>query len=79
MHNGAMAEITILRTDITALDVDAVVMYPQIADSLTAVPLTPVGDDIRIGEPTPFLTAAADALGIERMRVIDTGEDHRQV
>ena len=25
MHNGAMAEITILRTDITALDVDAVV------------------------------------------------------
>lgn len=64
-----------LDTVCTMVDVDAVVMYPQIADSLTAVPLTPVGDDIRIGEPTPFLTAAADALGIERMRVIDTGLD----
>ncbi|MGK2310111.1 arginine deiminase [Cutibacterium sp. V947] len=64
-----------LDTVCTMVDVDAVVMYPQIADSLTAVPLTPDGDDIRIGEPAPFLTAAAEAMGIDRMRVIDTGLD----
>jgi arginine deiminase len=65
-----------LDTVCTMVDVDAVVMYPNIADSLTAFTVT-VGPD---GEPSvaparPFLEAAAEAMGIDRLRIIDTGLD----
>ena len=60
-----------LDTICTMVDSDAVVMYPQVADTLTAFTLTPGGVD----GPAPFLEAAADAMGIERLRVIDTGLD----
>lgn len=64
-----------LDTVCTMVDVDSVVMYPQIADSLRALPVTAEGDDIRVGAPQPFLAAAAAAMGIDRMKVIDTGLD----
>jgi arginine deiminase len=65
-----------LDTVCTMVDVDAVVMYPNIADSLVAYALTP-GED---GEPVvagaePFLVAAAKAMHIDTLRVIDTGLD----
>ncbi|GGK93802.1 arginine deiminase [Mangrovihabitans endophyticus] len=65
-----------LDTVCTMVDVDAVVMYPNVADSLQAFTVT-AGPDRRpqVAGPTPFLAAAADAMGIERLRIIDTGLD----
>jgi arginine deiminase len=65
-----------LDTVCTMVDVDAVVMYPNIADTLQAFTVT-AGPD---GEPSvqperPFLRAAAEAMGIDRLRTIDTGLD----
>jgi arginine deiminase len=65
-----------LDTICTMVDVDAVVMYPALADELDALTVA-AGRDGRIDVtgPAPFLTAAAAAMGIDRVRVIDTGLD----
>jgi arginine deiminase len=72
-----------LDTIATMVDVDAMVMYPAVADSLVAWTVTApegVADDANAVEldvtgPQPFVVAAAAAMGIERLRVIDTGLD----
>jgi arginine deiminase len=72
-----------LDTIATMVDVDAMVMYPAVADSLQAWTVTAGDeppDDADIAElavtgPQPFLVAAAAAMGIDRLRVIDTGLD----
>ncbi|MDD9349949.1 arginine deiminase family protein, partial [Mumia sp.] len=65
-----------LDTVVTMVDVDAVVMYPAVADTLRAYPVTEgSGTALSIDEPAPFLEAAAKALQIDRLRVIDTGLD----
>jgi arginine deiminase len=64
-----------LDTVCTMVDVDAVVMYPAISDSLSAFTIkrTPAG--VTILDEAPFVKAAAEAMEIERLRVIDTGLD----
>jgi arginine deiminase len=70
-----------LDTVCTMVDIDAVVMYPNIADTMVAFTLTTreVRDggavELDISGPAPFLTAAASAMGIDTLRVIDTGLD----
>ncbi len=65
-----------LDTICTMVDVDAVVMYPNVAHRLAAVTVRPGdGHDLRIDRPAPFLKAAARAMGIEELRLIDTGLD----
>ena len=64
-----------LDTVCTMVDVDAAVMYPAITDSLSAFTLTRTSDGIRISDAAPFVKAAAVAMGIDRLRVIDTGLD----
>lgn len=65
-----------LDTVCTMVDVDAVVMYPLARDSLTAFTIKPTGDGgVKVAGPTPFLEAAAEAMEIDRLRVIDTGLD----
>ena len=72
-----------LDTIATMVDVDAMVMYPAVADSLSAWTVTApdgVADDadtteLAVSGPQPFLAAAAAAMGIDRLRVIDTGLD----
>ncbi len=71
-----------LDTIATMVDVDAMVMYPAVADSLVAwtvtadeVPDDDDATDLVVRGPAPFLVAAAEAMGIERLRVIDTGLD----
>ncbi|MGK5111556.1 MULTISPECIES: arginine deiminase [unclassified Geodermatophilus] len=74
-----------LDTIATMVDADALVMYPAVADSLVAWTVTAgVGGaserhddttDLTVRGPAPFLEAAAAAMGIDRLRVIDTGLD----
>jgi arginine deiminase len=67
-----------LDTVCTMVDVDAVVMYPNIADSLVAYTMTAgpePGSTSLLSGPEPFLTAAAKAMRIDTLRVIDTGLD----
>jgi len=64
-----------LDTVCTMVDRDAVVMYPPVADTLSAYVVTPDGDGVRVEGPEPFLVAAAKAMGIDTLRVIDTGLD----
>jgi arginine deiminase len=65
-----------LDTVCTMVDADALLMYPNIADELTAIALTPGGDrEPEISSPAPFLVAAAKAMGVDTVRVIDTGLD----
>jgi arginine deiminase len=65
-----------LDTVCTMVDVDAVVMYPAVADTLTALIVTREDDGTaRVSGPEPFLPAAAKAMGIDVLRVIDTGLD----
>lgn len=64
-----------LDTVCTMVDVDTVVMYANVVDTLSAFTLqrTPAG--VTISDETPFLEAAANAMGIDKLRVIDTGLD----
>jgi arginine deiminase len=64
-----------LDTVCTMVDVDTVVMYPRLAFTLLAHTITPRPDGMRVSRPQPFLEAAAQAMGIDRLKVIDTGLD----
>ena len=64
-----------LDTVATMVDVDKIVMYPNVADHLQALTVTRDGDDLRVGTLEPFLEAAAAAMGIDRLHRIDTGLD----
>src|SRR5215213_2023508 len=65
-----------LDTVCTMVDRDAVVMYPLLADTLLAYTAQPSGDGSpEVSGPEPFLLAAARAMEIDTLRVIDTGLD----
>ncbi len=64
-----------LDTVCAVVDVDAVLMHPAVAYSLTARTITPRPDGMRVSRPQPFLEAAAQAMGIERLHVLDTGTE----
>jgi arginine deiminase len=67
-----------LDTVCTMVDADAVVMYPNIAHDLMAFAVTladGVDGELDVAPPEPFLVAAAKAMGIDELRVIDTGLD----
>ncbi|WP_433563194.1 arginine deiminase [Nocardia sp. CA-151230] len=65
-----------LDTVCTMVDVDAVVMYPAIQDELRAFTIRKEeGRGVSISGPDPFLRVAAEAMGIGKLRVVDTGLD----
>lgn len=64
-----------LDTVFTMVDVDRAVMYPPMAQTLTAYTITADSAGLVVGEEAPFLQAAAAAMGIETLHVIDTGLD----
>jgi arginine deiminase len=64
-----------LDTVCTMVDVDAVVMYPNVVDTLSAFTITRTPSGVRIADAESFVSAAAKAMGIDRLRVIDTGLD----
>ena len=65
-----------LDTVCTMVDVDKIVMYPNVADHLTAHAVT-AGDDGTplVADAEPFLVAAAKAMEIDTLHRIDTGLD----
>ncbi|WP_194815877.1 arginine deiminase [Nocardia sp. XZ_19_385] len=65
-----------LDTVCTMVDTDAVVMYPAVRDTLQAFTIHREDDGaVSMRGPDPFLPAAAEAMGIGKLRVIDTGLD----
>ena len=70
-----------LDTICTMVDVDKMVVYENVADSLVAYAVTPNGHDddgtlhLDVAEPRAFLVAAADAMGLDVVTRIDTGLD----
>jgi arginine deiminase len=64
-----------LDTVCTMVDTHTVVMYPRLAFTLTAHTITPSQQGLRVSRPQPFLEAAAQAMGIERLKVVETGLD----
>ncbi len=64
-----------LDTVCAVVDIDSVLMHPAVAYTLTAHTITPRPDGIRVSHEQPFLEAAAVAMGIDQLRVIDTGVD----
>jgi arginine deiminase len=62
-----------LDTLCTMVGPETVLMRPAIAYSLLARTITQRGDGLRASHPRPFLEAAADAMGLDRLRVIETG------
>ncbi len=74
-----------LDTVCTMVDIDKVVMYPNVAHELQAWTVTsadPGGGaadeaarDLQVSGPEPFLVAAAKAMGIDTLHQIDTGLD----
>ncbi len=65
-----------LDTVCTMVDVDKIVMYPNVADHLTAHAVT-AGEDgaLVVADAEPFLVAAAKAMNIDTLHQIDTGLD----
>ena len=64
-----------LDTVCTMVDTDAVVMYANVVDTLSAFTIARTPDGVRISDEAPFVDAAAAAMGIDKLRVIDTGLD----
>jgi arginine deiminase len=64
-----------LDTLCTVVDRDAVLMHPAVAYALTAHIITAGPDRLRISRAQPFLEAAAQAMSIDRLRVIDSASE----
>jgi len=69
-----------LDTICTLVDVDKMVIYPNVVDSLVAYAVVstedaPNGGGLSVASPEPFLQAAAKAMGIEKLHHVDTGLD----
>jgi arginine deiminase len=74
-----------LDTICTLVDVDKMIVYPNVADSLVAYTVTSHGSEpsadnggdllLDVADAEPFLIAAAKAMGIDTLSQIDTGLD----
>ncbi|ARG57833.1 MULTISPECIES: arginine deiminase [Mycobacterium] len=64
-----------LDTVCTMVDVDTVVMYAAVVDNLSAFTIQRSANGVAISDAAPFVRAASDAMGIDKLRVIDTGLD----
>ena len=69
-----------LDTIFTFLDRDKVTVYPRVVGDIRAISLRPGvnGQEFHVTEEEGFLPAVADALGVPKLRVIETGGDQFQ-
>jgi arginine deiminase len=65
-----------LDTVLTFADRDCVLLYPDIVDNIHAYSYrpanTPIGIELR-RDPKPFVDTVAEALGLKKLRVVETG------
>ena len=69
-----------LDTVFTMLDRDVVTVFPKVVRAIHAYSIRP-GDKegtFHVTEEPGFLDAVADALGVKKLRVVDTGGDDYQ-
>lgn len=67
-----------LDTVCTMLDHETLVVYPLVENSLMATTITPAGSEpgaLAVSELRPFYDAAADALKLDKIKVVDLGLD----
>jgi arginine deiminase len=64
-----------LDTVCTVIDHGALLMHPAAAYTLVAHTITPQADGMRVSRSQPFLEAVAQAMGVDRVRVIDSGTE----
>ena len=68
-----------LDTVFTLLDRDKATAYPKVVDNVRAISLRPGGDGgFHVTEEQSFLGAVADALGVDKLQVVETGGDAYQ-
>ena len=69
-----------LDTVFTMLDRDTVTLYPQVMDKVRAISLRPGAAEgkFHVTEEEGFLPAVADAMGVPKLRVVETGGDAYQ-
>ena len=69
-----------LDTVFTMLDRDTVTMYPQVMDKVRAISLHPGASEgkFHVTEEEGFLPAVADAMGVPKLQVVETGGDAYQ-
>ena len=69
-----------LDTVFTMLDRDTVTMYPQVMDKVRAISLRPGTSEgkFHVTEEEGFLPAVADAMGVPKLQVVETGGDTYQ-
>ena len=69
-----------LDTVFTFLDRDKVTAYPKVVHNIRAVSIRPgaAAGDFHVTVEPDFLTAVADAMGVEKLTVVETGGDEYQ-
>jgi arginine deiminase len=69
-----------LDTVLTMLDVDAVTAFPEVVYGVKAISIRPGhnGGSFHVTEEKDLLSAMADALGVKKLRVVETGGDRYQ-
>jgi arginine deiminase len=69
-----------LDTVFTLLDRDKATAYPRVVDQVRAISLRPGASEGRfhVTEEEGFLPAVADALGVSKLQVVETGGDAYQ-
>jgi arginine deiminase len=69
-----------LDTVFTLLDRDKATAYPKVIDQVRAISLRPGSSEGRfhVTEEPSFLSAVADALGVDALQVVETGGDEYQ-
>ena len=68
-----------LDTVFTMLDRDKATAYPQVVEKIRAISLRPGTDGgFHVTEEESFVGAVADAMGVDRLQVIETGGDRYQ-
>ena len=69
-----------LDTVFTLLDRDKATAYPQVVDNIRAISLRPgaTEGDFHVTVEEDFKAAVADALGVDKLRVVETGGDAYQ-
>ena len=69
-----------LDTVFTLLDRDKATAYPQVVNNIRAISLRPgaTAGDFHVTVEDDFASAVADALGVDKLRVVETGGDAYQ-